>query len=111
MPSFGEFNFEQEVRNGSVMIFLIPEQGVNAIVGNQHLVAAKGQYETSDPVQQRFLRGYPGVVLHSFGPTKQKGNGDKPFGPQDGQPVVTNSYGLQARERRPSTSSRVAKVD
>ncbi|HTZ95587.1 MAG TPA: hypothetical protein VMB18_04255 [Terriglobales bacterium] len=88
--------------------FLIPEQGLNAMYANgtRHLVIAKGLYSTSDPEQQIFLRYYPGITLISTEPDQPKRMPDNAFPPV--QPViVTNTPGLQMKEKQTPTSGRI----
>ena len=89
--------------------FLIPEQGLNAMYANgtRHLVIAKGRYSTSDPEQQRFLRYYPGVTLISTEPDPPKRMPDNAFLPVQSV-VVTNTPGLQMKEKQPPVSARIA---
>ncbi len=77
------------------------------IMSQPRITASKGRFETSDPRVQRILSGYPGVTLVDE-------RADEPIGVGSSfatvEPVrVTNSGGLQFKEKQPAASARVTK--
>jgi hypothetical protein len=72
------------------------------IMCSPRITIAKGRFETSDPHVQRVIGHYPGVTFVSERPDEPIGIGTS-FAHVESV-VVTNSCGLQMKEKRPASA-------
>lgn len=78
------------------------ERRIDVIRGQRHVVVGVGRFQTHDMEVIKILRGYPGATLISTEPDQRIGIGTS-FAPVQ-ETVVTNSGGLQLKEKRPASA-------